>query len=195
MSGTDKLDAPAAGCGPDGCASRRTVLAAAGAGIAALLGCCATYGGSPPADPPPDGASSGDSGAVGGAPTDAAPTGTAPTGAATTEAGGGSGNGGGGTGGGGGGFAKTADIPVGGGKIFEAEEIVVTQPKAGTYKAFSAICTHAGCVVNTVEGGTINCNCHKSKFAVADGSVVRGPAPRPLPAKAIKVSGGNISLA
>ena len=74
-------------------------------------------------------------------------------------------------------------------------QLVITQPKAGTFKAFSAICTHQGCAVSTVENGTINCPCHGSEFAIADGSVVAGPAPKPLPAQAIKVSGGSITAA
>ena len=43
-----------------------------------------------------------------------------------------------------------ADIPVGGGKVFDALKVVVTQPTAGDYKAFSAICTHQGCTVSGV---------------------------------------------
>ena len=52
----------------------------------------------------------------------------------------------------------------------------MTQPVAGTFKAFSATCTHQGCTVNEVAGGTINCPCHGSKFAVADGAPTAGPA-------------------
>jgi Rieske Fe-S protein len=91
-------------------------------------------------------------------------------------------------------FAKTADIPVGGGKIFETENVVVTQPTAGTFVGLSAVCTHAGCTVASVSGGTINCACHGSQFRIADGSVVRGPAAQPLPAAKITVSQGQISL-
>src|SRR5258706_16467905 len=46
---------------------------------------------------------------------------------------------------------KAADIPVGGGKIFPDAQIVVTQPTTGTFKAFTAVCTHQGCVVGKVE--------------------------------------------
>ncbi|MFJ8309731.1 MULTISPECIES: Rieske (2Fe-2S) protein [unclassified Streptomyces] len=92
-------------------------------------------------------------------------------------------------------LGKTSDIPQGGGKIFANEGVVVTQPTAGQFKAFSSKCTHEGCTVSTVSGGTINCPCHGSKFDVADGSVKHGPAPTPLPAAAISVEGGSIKLA
>jgi nitrite reductase/ring-hydroxylating ferredoxin subunit len=89
-------------------------------------------------------------------------------------------------------LAATADVPVGGGVVLAAQDIVLTQPVAGTFKAFGATCTHQGCTVGDVSGGTINCPCHGSKFAVADGSVTAGPAPQPLPAKAIVVQGTEI---
>jgi Rieske Fe-S protein len=96
--------------------------------------------------------------------------------------------------GGGAALAKTSDIPVGGGKIFAAEKVVVTQPVAGEFKAFTAVCQHMGCTVGSVSGGTINCPCHGSKYKITDASVVAGPAPRPLPAKQITVKGGDITL-
>lgn len=102
---------------------------------------------------------------------------------------------GGGAGAASGKLAATADVPVGGGVILPDAALVITQPKAGTFKAFSAICTHQGCTVSTVEGGTINCPCHGSQFAIADGAVVNGPAKKPLPAKKITVSGGSITAA
>ncbi|WP_336208966.1 Rieske (2Fe-2S) protein [Nonomuraea sp. LPB2021202275-12-8] len=95
----------------------------------------------------------------------------------------------------GGELAKTADIPVGGGTIFKDQKIVVTQPTAGEFKAFSATCTHKGCAVASVENETINCPCHGSKFKIADGSVAQGPATEPLAAQEIKVDGDQITLA
>lgn len=92
-------------------------------------------------------------------------------------------------------LAKTADIPVGGGKIFKDEGVVVTQPAKGRFKAFSNRCTHKQCPVTSVEGGTINCACHGSKFDINDGSVKQNPAPRPLPAKGITVEDGSVKLA
>ncbi|WP_330303047.1 MULTISPECIES: Rieske (2Fe-2S) protein [unclassified Streptomyces] len=92
-------------------------------------------------------------------------------------------------------IAKTSDIPEGGGKIFKDQGVVVTQPTAGTYKAFSSKCTHQGCAVSGVTNGVITCPCHKSEFSVTDGSVKKGPATQALPAENITVSGDSIKLA
>ncbi|MGH3781965.1 MAG: ubiquinol-cytochrome c reductase iron-sulfur subunit [Pseudonocardiaceae bacterium] len=91
-------------------------------------------------------------------------------------------------------LATTSDIPVGGGAVIAGKKVVVTQPVQGTFAAFSAICTHQGCTVNKVANGTIDCPCHGSKFAIADGSVVHGPAARPLARRQITVSGDAIVL-
>jgi Rieske Fe-S protein len=88
-------------------------------------------------------------------------------------------------------IAKTADVPVGSGVV--VDEIVVTQPSAGEFKGFSTTCTHAGCAVNEVVDGTINCPCHGSKYNL-DGSVANGPATKALEAKAVTVQGDSIVL-
>src|SRR5580700_4832925 len=89
-------------------------------------------------------------------------------------------------------LAATSQVPDGGGKIIDGKNIVITQPQSGSFKAFTAICTHEGCIVSNVSNGTINCPCHGSKFSIKDGSVVNGPAPSPLAAIAIKVEGTSI---
>lgn len=149
--------------------SRRTLFASAGAvGAAALLTACS-------AD-------------------------ETPTASPTTAAGGGStgataGATGGSTGGGGGAaIAKTSDIPVGGGKVITAAGVVVTQPTAGTFKAFDSMCTHQQCPLSGVSNGTINCDCHFSKFSITDGSVVSPPATKALAEKTIVVDGADIKL-
>ncbi|MFG2886518.1 Rieske (2Fe-2S) protein [Streptomyces sp. NPDC048297] len=92
-------------------------------------------------------------------------------------------------------LARTSDIPEGGGKILPDQGVVVTQPTAGTYKAFSSKCTHQGCTVSGITDGAITCPCHHSHFSIADGSVRQGPATEPLPAQKITVSGDEIKLA
>ena len=88
----------------------------------------------------------------------------------------------------------TSDIPVGGGAIYPDAKLVVTQPTAGEFKAFSAVCTHQACLVTKVDDGTIDCTCHGSKYSITDGSVEGGPAPKPLPEKTVTVSAAGDSL-
>ncbi|MEV1081466.1 Rieske (2Fe-2S) protein [Streptomyces sp. NPDC050211] len=92
-------------------------------------------------------------------------------------------------------LAKTSDIPEGSGKIFSDEKVVVSQPAAGDYKAYSTICTHQGCPMTDLKEDIISCACHGSTFSIADGSVQKGPATKPLEAKEITVSGDSITLA
>ena len=143
---------------------RQKVIVGAGLGlVATVLAACSTYGKKPEA--------SGDTATT---TTEAAPGTSAPGPAAPANA-----------------IAKTAEVPVGSGVI--VDEIVVTQPSAGEFKGFSAICTHKGCTVDEVADGTINCPCHGSKFNL-DGSVANGPATKPLEPQAVTVQGDSIVL-
>jgi len=152
--------------------SRRTVLACAGAACAATLAGCSTY--------------NSNSGGVD------APQGTQSTEPGSASAAAGSGGSGGGGGGGAAVLAKTSDVPVGGGTILTGKNIVITQPQSGTFHAFTAVCTHAGCTVGSVSSGTINCPCHGSRFNINNGAVVNGPAASPLAPINIKVQGTSI---
>jgi Rieske Fe-S protein len=90
-------------------------------------------------------------------------------------------------------LALAADVPTGGGII--KGDYVITQPAKGTFKAFSKVCTHQGCPVTEIDGGTINCKCHNSSFSIEDGSVQGGPAKKPLTETKVKVDGDNIVAA
>ena len=83
---------------------------------------------------------------------------------------------------------------MGSGKIFEADKVVVTQPTEGDFKAFSAVCTHQGCVVAEIKGKDIDCNCHGSKYSIEDGSVVNGPAKKALEPLKVTVDGDELSV-
>ncbi|NUR29041.1 MAG: Rieske (2Fe-2S) protein [Catenulispora sp.] len=89
---------------------------------------------------------------------------------------------------------SAAGIAVGGGKIFNDQGVVVTQPTAGTYKAFTNLCSHQQCPLAGVSGGTINCNCHFSKFSIKDGSVVSPPATEGLKEYPVKANGTDLSI-
>ncbi|MDH6127471.1 Rieske (2Fe-2S) protein [Kitasatospora sp. GP82] len=91
-------------------------------------------------------------------------------------------------------LGQAMDVPVGGGMVFPAAKVVVTQASAGQYKAFSAVCTHKGCTVSSVSGGLIKCPCHGSAFKIADGSVAEGPASSPLPSVPVKVDNGKLVI-
>jgi len=89
---------------------------------------------------------------------------------------------------------QTSAVPVGGGTVLADQKLVVTQPTAGVYKAFTAVCTHQGCMVASVANGSISCPCHGSTFSAADGSVQGGPAPAPLASIPVTVSGTTIAV-
>jgi Rieske Fe-S protein len=129
------------------------------------------------------------------------PTDTSTGGGGSTGNGGSTTAGGGATtaGGSGGGAAagdsvKKADVPVGGGVIMANANFVVTQPTAGTYKAFSSVCTHQGCPVSEITNGAVVCTCHGSQFSVKDGSVISGPARRALAAATVTQSGDSLVI-
>ncbi len=147
--------------------SRRTVLriaAVSGAG-AALLAACG--GNDSTADPGTSG------------PTAEAPGTEGSDGSGATDSPGGT-------------LVAAADVPVGRGVILEDQKIVVTQPSAGEFKAFTAVCTHSQCTVTSVKKNTINCRCHGSAFSAADGSVKNGPARSPLREIPVSVEGDEV---
>ncbi|HEU4338399.1 MAG TPA: Rieske (2Fe-2S) protein [Nocardioides sp.] len=97
--------------------------------------------------------------------------------------------------GGGAALASAADVPVGGCFVVTSAKVVVTQPTEGDFKAFSAVCTHQGCVVESSSDGEIPCPCHGSRFSLEDGSPVSGPATAALAPVQITVDGDSITEA
>ncbi len=85
-------------------------------------------------------------------------------------------------------------VPVGGGYVDQDAEVVVTQPDKGTYRAFSAVCTHQGCLVDQVLDGRIRCPCHGSEYSVTTGAVEAGPAPKPLPRRTVTKDGTDLKV-
>ncbi|WP_238163240.1 Rieske (2Fe-2S) protein [Kribbella capetownensis] len=168
---------------PEGLRDRRTVLRCAamaalvGAGAPILAACGGgddTAGGGTSSSAPTTGTSSAPTTGTSSAPTSG--TSSAPPSSAS----------------GGTVLGPVSDVPVGGGKIFEDAKVVVTQPAAGQFKGFSAVCTHQGNPVGSIESGQIVCPFHGSHFSISDGSPTSGPAQRPLPAINVAVEGSNI---
>lgn len=148
-------------------ASRRAWLAGAGAiGATAVLAACGTDDTGSPGTPPGAAGNSSEPG--------------------PEETGGGD------SGGDSEALTSAEEVEVGSGVILASESVVVTQPTAGTFKGFSAACTHEGCTVASISDGIIRCACHGSQFSIEDGSVVNGPATRPLPAVEVREDGGSI---
>lgn len=92
-------------------------------------------------------------------------------------------------------LATTDEVPVGGGIILTEQKLVITQPTEGTFKAFTAVCTHQGLLVTSVEDGTIRCANHGSSYSVESGEVEGGPAPSALAPVEIDVQGDRILAA
>lgn len=148
--------------------SRRRVLVAGGviAAAGAVTAACGSSGASESGGGAPSATDSTAGSAAAATPTAANPTATIPT----------------------------ADIPVGGGQILTDQKVVITQPTAGNFMAFTAVCTHQGCLVASIVDAEIVCPCHASRFSIADGAVTGGPAPAPLAPAPITVSGDAITL-
>lgn len=91
-------------------------------------------------------------------------------------------------------LAALADIPAGGGLILDDARVVLTRAEDGEVLAFSATCTHQGCTVSSIEQGLIVCPCHLSRFDLATGAPVSGPARRPLPPVAVEVTGEEVFI-
>jgi Rieske Fe-S protein len=84
-------------------------------------------------------------------------------------------------------LATVDDIPDGGGIVLTDDKLVLTRD-GDDVRCFTAVCTHQGCLVASVQDGQIRCPCHGSAYDAATGAVVHGPATEPLEAEEIEVT-------
>ncbi len=88
-----------------------------------------------------------------------------------------------------------ADFPAGQGKVVPVNDkpVIIVNSAQGGLKAFSAICTHLGCIVEWDQGRQfILCPCHDGRFNAVNGGIISGPQPSPLPELALTVEGDAI---
>ena len=173
---------PEAPLATSACCGRRTVLRAAGlvalsGGAVALAACSADPSTTAPSTAASSAEPSAAESSAAASPSESAAT---PTEEASSKAPSGT-------------AVAISTVTVGGGVVVD-EKYVVTQPKDGEFKAFSAICTHQGCPVGSVEDGVIMCPCHNSHFDITSGDPVSGPAQEPLPAVEFTTSGDSIVI-
>ncbi len=89
----------------------------------------------------------------------------------------------------------TKDLPVGQAKVLPVNDkpVIVVNTSTGGVKAFSAICTHLGCVVEWNSSKQyISCPCHDGRFNPTTGAVISGPPPAPLPVVRVAVENDQI---
>lgn len=92
---------------------------------------------------------------------------------------------------------KVEDFSSGSGTVVSVNDkpVIVVNTKAGGLKAFSAICTHLGCVVAwDSHKNAIHCPCHEGIFNATTGAVVSGPPPQPLSGYELAIKDGKVLI-
>ena len=162
--------------------TRRTVLlGTAGAAGLAALAACSSSGGTTAAGASTSSGAASTSGSASTDSTAAAPASDSAAGAPSSGSGGTT-------------LVSLDSIKVGEAvsvKLPDGKPGIVARPTDTTAVAFSAICTHMGCTV-APAGQELDCPCHGSVYNATTGAVIKGPAPKPLPAVAVHVSGGQV---
>ncbi|MEU0686651.1 Rieske (2Fe-2S) protein [Streptomyces uncialis] len=77
-------------------------------------------------------------------------------------------------------------------KLFKDQKVVVTRAGDGALTAYGSVCTHAACPINKMEGTTLICPCHGSRFDATSGEVLKSPATVPLPQVPVRVDNGRL---
>ncbi|MEY4424330.1 MAG: hypothetical protein RLZZ258_1433 [Actinomycetota bacterium] len=93
-------------------------------------------------------------------------------------------------------LGKKSLVPLKSGKLFRVggQSIFVTQPSAGVFRAFNALCTHQGGIINKVSGSNMICPSHGARFDANTGNPAGGPAKRALAKIKITVSGNELKV-
>lgn len=91
---------------------------------------------------------------------------------------------------------KTSAVPVRGMKAFtvKGQSVLITQPKKGTFRVFSSVCTHAGGAVNSLSGTNLVCSVHGSRFDTTTGKPTSGPAMTGLKKYTVSVKNGFLYI-
>ncbi|WP_191877416.1 QcrA and Rieske domain-containing protein [Streptomyces filipinensis] len=84
------------------------------------------------------------------------------------------------------------EVSKGGAKLYRDHNVVVSRDGSGRLKAYSTVCTHAGCPINKLQGTTLVCPCHGSQFDAVTGKVVQSPATEPLAELPVRAVNGRI---
>ncbi len=90
--------------------------------------------------------------------------------------------------------AKKDEVPAGGFKIFPfgGQPGILIRGADGSYRAFTAVCTHLGCTVQYRPADkAIWCACHNGMYDL-EGRNVSGPPPRPLERYDVHVIGDEV---
>jgi nitrite reductase/ring-hydroxylating ferredoxin subunit len=93
--------------------------------------------------------------------------------------------------------AKAGDVSQGELRRFDLGGTPVAVANVGgTLYAFGNTCTHLHCSLaeGELDGTTVTCPCHGSRFDVTSGAVLRGPAREPVPSYAARVEGKDIQI-
>jgi cytochrome b6-f complex iron-sulfur subunit len=93
--------------------------------------------------------------------------------------------------------ANAALAQTGGSMVLDSsgDTIIVVRVSDTQVIALSAVCTHAGCLVDyNASAQRLDCNCHGSEFG-EDGRVLRGPASRPLRVYQASLANNLITIA
>jgi cytochrome b6-f complex iron-sulfur subunit len=92
---------------------------------------------------------------------------------------------------------KVEDFALGSGTVVSVNDkpVILVNNKTGGLKAFSAICTHLGCVVAWDQHkNVIHCPCHEGIFNPTTGAVVSGPPPRGLSGYELAIKDGQVLI-